>query len=91
MAKDDLYTSLSLSVLTAVSLLLIKISKKEDRIIQIKSEKILNNHDVLYDVAIAGAGPAGSTAAFFLGKLGYRVALIDKKKFPRAKPCGDAW
>jgi flavin-dependent dehydrogenase len=45
----------------------------------------------LYDVLIVGSGPAGSTAAYFLGKQGKSVALIDKKTFPRPKPCGDAW
>ena len=44
-----------------------------------------------YDVLIVGAGPSGATAAYFLGQKGYKVALIDKKSFPRAKPCGDAW
>jgi len=43
---------------------------------------------VNYDVIIVGAGPAGSTAAFFLAKKGYKVLLIDKHKFPRFKPCG---
>lgn len=43
---------------------------------------------MLYDVAIVGAGPAGSTAAIFLSKKGFKVALIDKSDFPRDKPCG---
>ncbi|MGH7457253.1 MAG: NAD(P)/FAD-dependent oxidoreductase, partial [bacterium] len=42
-----------------------------------------------YDVIIAGAGPAGSSAAAILGKAGKRVLLIDKGKFPREKTCGD--
>lgn len=41
-----------------------------------------------YDIAIVGAGPAGSTAAKFICDKGYKVALIDKSKFPRDKPCG---
>ena len=45
----------------------------------------------VYDVLIVGAGPAGATAAYYLGLQGKKVALCDKKKFPRAKPCGDAW
>src|SRR4030042_6990160 len=40
-----------------------------------------------YDVAIVGAGPAGSTAAKFLAEKGLKIALIDKDKFPRDKPC----
>ena len=42
-----------------------------------------------YDVAIIGAGPAGAAAAISLAGKGYRVALIDKEKFPRDKLCGD--
>jgi menaquinone-9 beta-reductase len=42
-----------------------------------------------FDAAIIGAGPAGAAAAIFLAGKGYRVALIDKEKFPRDKLCGD--
>ena len=43
----------------------------------------------LFDVAIVGAGPAGSTAAARLGDAGLRVLLLEKAKaFPREKPCG---
>ena len=42
-----------------------------------------------YDVAIVGAGPAGSTAAHLLAKGGLRVALLDRSDFPRDKTCGD--
>jgi menaquinone-9 beta-reductase len=41
------------------------------------------------DVAIIGAGPAGSATAIGLARRGYEVALIDKKLFPRDKLCGD--
>jgi geranylgeranyl reductase family protein len=40
------------------------------------------------DVAIVGAGPAGSTAAYRLASAGARVLLLDKATFPRDKPCG---
>lgn len=40
------------------------------------------------DVAIVGAGPAGSTAAKFLSEKGYKVLLIEKNKLPRDKACG---
>jgi geranylgeranyl reductase family protein len=43
-----------------------------------------------FDVIICGAGPAGCTAALALGSSGLKVALIDKRKFPSDKVCGDA-
>jgi len=41
-----------------------------------------------HDVAVIGAGPAGSTAAYRLARAGARVLLIDRARFPRDKPCG---
>jgi geranylgeranyl reductase family protein len=41
------------------------------------------------DVAVIGAGPAGSASAIALARRGYQVALFDKKPFPREKLCGD--
>jgi len=40
-------------------------------------------------VAIAGAGPAGTSAAIQLAMNGARVLLVEEKKFPRAKLCGE--
>ena len=43
----------------------------------------------IVDVAVVGAGPAGSAAAIRLGVAGLRVMLLEKaKSFPREKPCG---
>ena len=42
-----------------------------------------------FDVAIAGAGPAGTSAAIHLASIGARVLLVEEKKFPRAKLCGE--
>jgi flavin-dependent dehydrogenase len=42
-----------------------------------------------FDVAIAGAGPAGTSAAIQLAMKGASVLLIEEKKFPRAKLCGE--
>ena len=44
--------------------------------------------DELYDVIIAGAGPAGSTCARICAKAGLRVLLLERETFPRPKPCG---
>ena len=41
------------------------------------------------DVAIVGAGPAGTAAAARLGQLGVKnVVLVDRADFPRDKTCG---
>jgi geranylgeranyl reductase family protein len=42
-----------------------------------------------FDAVIVGAGPAGSTAALSLARAGARVALVDRRGFPRDKACGD--
>ena len=43
-----------------------------------------------YDVIVVGGGPAGATAALYAARRGLRPLLVDKKKFPRDKFCGDA-
>ena len=43
-----------------------------------------------FEVIIVGAGPGGATAAIHLARLGRRVLLLDKARFPRDKVCGDA-
>lgn len=42
-----------------------------------------------FDAIIIGAGPAGSTAAILLARHGWRVALVEKRHFPRRKVCGE--
>lgn len=37
----------------------------------------------IYDVAIIGGGPAGSTAACVLAQAGRRVVVLEREKFPR--------
>src|SRR5256714_15240859 len=37
----------------------------------------------IYDVAIIGGGPAGSTAAALLARAGRRVLVLERDKFPR--------
>ena len=44
---------------------------------------------VPHDAIVVGAGPAGAVTALGLARHGYRVLLLDRHRFPRAKPCGD--
>ena len=41
------------------------------------------------DIIVVGAGPAGSTTAFYLAQAGLDVLLLEKSTFPREKVCGD--
>ncbi|MEY2506711.1 MAG: hypothetical protein QOH01_1040 [Verrucomicrobiota bacterium] len=43
----------------------------------------------MFDVAIAGGGPAGSSCAAFCAGAGLRTAIIERETFPREKVCGD--
>jgi flavin-dependent dehydrogenase len=49
----------------------------------------MTNNEFDYDVIIAGGGPAGSSAAIHLSLAGARVLLVEQKKFPRPKLCGE--
>lgn len=42
-----------------------------------------------YDFLVIGAGPAGGTASLLLARHGYKVALAERKAFPRKKVCGE--
>lgn len=41
------------------------------------------------DVLVVGAGPAGSSTAFWLARAGLRVTLVDRARFPRTKACAE--
>ncbi len=42
-----------------------------------------------HDVLVVGGGPAGAACAYWLATAGHDVALVEKKRFPRVKTCGD--
>ena len=41
------------------------------------------------DVIVVGAGPSGSTTAYYLAQAGLNVLVLEKARFPRDKVCGD--
>ncbi|MCU0864701.1 MAG: NAD(P)/FAD-dependent oxidoreductase [Planctomycetes bacterium] len=41
------------------------------------------------DVLVIGAGPAGSALALQLAQAGFTVTMVDRREFPRHKPCGE--
>lgn len=41
------------------------------------------------EIVVVGAGPAGAATALLLARRGRRVVLVDRARFPRAKPCGE--
>jgi geranylgeranyl reductase family protein len=44
---------------------------------------------VTHDVAIVGAGPAGTAAGVLCVRAGLRTVIVERAKFPREKVCGD--
>jgi geranylgeranyl reductase family protein len=40
-------------------------------------------------VLVVGAGPSGASCAYWLADAGYDVAVVERKRFPREKTCGD--
>jgi 2-polyprenyl-6-methoxyphenol hydroxylase-like FAD-dependent oxidoreductase len=42
-----------------------------------------------FEAIVIGGGPAGATAAALLARAGWRVALLEAKRFPRRKVCGE--
>ncbi len=43
----------------------------------------------VFDVVVVGGGPSGSAAAGRIASTGASVAVIEKKRYPREKTCGD--
>jgi geranylgeranyl reductase family protein len=41
------------------------------------------------DVLVVGGGPSGASCAYWLAEAGYEVVLVEKKRYPREKTCGD--
>jgi geranylgeranyl reductase family protein len=45
--------------------------------------------DERHDVLVVGGGPAGAATAYWLAEAGHDVVVVEKKRFPREKTCGD--
>src|SRR6478672_1884541 len=43
----------------------------------------------IFDVAIVGGGPAGSSCAAFCALAGLHTLVLERERFPREKVCGD--
>ena len=56
-----------------------------DRVASPKTDRA----DGRYDALIIGAGPSGAACAYWLAMRGHRVLVVEKKRFPRDKTCGD--
>ena len=41
------------------------------------------------DVLVVGGGPSGAACAYWLAEAGLDVLLVEKKRYPREKTCGD--
>jgi len=55
----------------------------------VKSLGDITSASPTFDAVIVGAGPSGSSCAYWLARAGWSVCLIEKKDFPRVKTCGD--
>ncbi|HEY2303632.1 MAG TPA: geranylgeranyl reductase family protein [Acidimicrobiales bacterium] len=42
------------------------------------------------DVLVVGGGPGGAACAYWLAQAGHEVVLVERKRYPREKTCGDA-
>ena len=44
---------------------------------------------VAHEVLVVGGGPSGASCAYWLAEAGHDVLVLEKKRYPREKTCGD--
>src|SRR2546421_8915838 len=49
----------------------------------------VTSDSAVHDVLVVGAGHSGAACAYWLAEAGHDVLLVEKKRFPREKTCGD--
>jgi flavin-dependent dehydrogenase len=57
--------------------------------LEVAAEERMHEGSIEFDVAVIGAGPAGSSAAITAARCGARVGLFEAGEFPRHKVCGE--
>jgi geranylgeranyl reductase family protein len=55
----------------------------------VASDPITGRRGSPADVLVVGGGPSGSSCAYWLADAGWDVVVVEKKRFPRVKTCGD--
>lgn len=54
-----------------------------------RSSGTLTGNNMVKTVLVVGGGPGGAAAAYWLARNGIDVHLVEKKRYPREKACGD--
>ncbi len=65
------------------------VNSKLKTVFFVECNRMNNRAAEIYDALIVGGGPAGACVAIRLAQGGARVLLVEQKKFPRAKLCGE--
>ena len=55
----------------------------------VSGSAVTRSDGTIWDVLVIGAGPAGASAAYWLAERGHTVLVVERKRFPREKTCGD--
>jgi menaquinone-9 beta-reductase len=65
------------------------VSQRPDPPAGVPSPSLASVAKTTHDVLVVGGGPSGSACAYWLAEAGWDVVVVEKKRFPREKTCGD--